>query len=77
MTYFFSNKMNSVSNEAMFTICRRVLGINFVIAVHHNSTQASTSICATSQVVSHCLSPRSPGFNPRRFIVLETVTLGQ
>jgi len=50
---------------------------NYFITVHQNSTLAFTEICAVAQVVSCCLSPRRPRFNPRQLLVVETVALGQ
>jgi hypothetical protein len=60
--------------KLIYTICYRVLG---VITVHQNFTHAFTAMYATAQADSRYLSPWRPGFNPRRFIVVETVPLGQ
>jgi len=61
----------------IFTICQHVLGIIFIITVHQNSTKAFIAICVVAQVVSRCLLPRRAWFIPRRFLVVETVVLGQ
>jgi len=63
--------------KLIFTICHRIRGIIFITTVHQNFTQTFIAMCARAQADSRYLSPWRPGFNPRRFLVMETVTLGQ
>jgi hypothetical protein len=61
----------------IFIVCHSVLGIIFILFTRIAQKPLQQHVPTVAQVVSRCLSPRRPGFNARRFLVVETVALGQ